>query len=164
MAFQVEQVRLRQISMPLVHFFETSFGRTYTRDIILVEVSCGGVSGWGEVTCGEHPFYNEEWTAGAWHLLNEYVVPRALGKTFGTAAESGGPSAGIRGHYMTRGGFEAACWDLEARLAGAPLWQHMAAGPGGRSRAESRSAFRIPLSNCWERSALRWKLAISGSS
>ncbi len=46
-----------------MHFFETSFGRTYERDIILVEVTSDGVSGWGEVTAGENPFYNEEWTA-----------------------------------------------------------------------------------------------------
>lgn len=118
--------------MPLVHFFETSFGRTYTRDIILVEVVCGGVSGWGEVTCGEHPFYNEEWTEGAWQLLNNYIAPRALGKTFASAAESGAPSAGIRGHLMSRGGFEAACWDLEARLAGVPLWKLI----GGGARRE----------------------------
>ena len=48
--------------MPLVHFFETSFSRTYEREILLVEVISDGVSGWGEVTAGEHPFYNEEWT------------------------------------------------------------------------------------------------------
>ena len=51
--------------MPLVHFFETSFGRTTHRRIILVEVESNGVSGWGEVTCGENPFYNEEWTDAA---------------------------------------------------------------------------------------------------
>lgn len=132
MEFQIEQVRLRQISMPLVHFFETSFGRTYSRDIILVEVICGGFSGWGEVTCGEHPFYNEEWTEGAWHLLKTYIVPRALGRRFSSAAGAGHPSAGIRGHYMARGGFEVACWDLEARMEGVPLWRKI----GGGARRE----------------------------
>ncbi len=51
--------------MPLVHFFETSFGRTYERAMVLVEVQSEGLSGWGEVTAGENPFYNEEWTATA---------------------------------------------------------------------------------------------------
>ena len=59
---KIERITLRQIRMPLVHFFETSFGRTYERDIILVEAQGDGVSGWGEVTAGENPFYNEEWT------------------------------------------------------------------------------------------------------
>jgi o-succinylbenzoate synthase len=76
MEFTINAVRLHHISMPLVHFFETSFGRTYTRDMILVEVRIRRVSGWGEVTCGEHPFYNEEWTEGAWLLLRDYHCAR----------------------------------------------------------------------------------------
>ena len=35
---KIDKIVLRQIRMPLVHFFETSFGRTTERDIILVEV------------------------------------------------------------------------------------------------------------------------------
>jgi len=132
MDFQIEQIRLHQIEIPLVHFFETSFGRTYTRQMILVEVVCGGVSGWGEVTCGEHPFYNEEWTGGAWTLLKEYIVPAALGKRFSSAAEARTVCAGMKGHQMARGGFEVACWDLEARLAGVPLWKLI----GGGARRE----------------------------
>ena len=34
---KLDRITLRQIRMPLVHFFETSFGRTTQRDIILVE-------------------------------------------------------------------------------------------------------------------------------
>ena len=63
---KIERVILREIQLPLVHFFETSFGRTTHRQMVLVEVVSEGVSGWGEVTCGEKPFYNEEWTASAW--------------------------------------------------------------------------------------------------
>ncbi len=114
--------------MPLVHFFETSFGRTYSRKMILVEVCCGGESGWGEVTCGEHPYYNEEWTEGAWALLNHYVVPSVLGKSLTSAAGVAALTAGMKGHRMTRGGLEAACWDLEARLAGVPLWKLIGGG------------------------------------
>ena len=37
MAVKLECITLRQIRLPLVHFFETSFGRTTERHIILVE-------------------------------------------------------------------------------------------------------------------------------
>ncbi len=114
--------------MPLVHFFETSFGRTYERDIILVEVFSEGVSGWGEVTCGENPFYNEEWTESAWLILKSYVAPRALGYVFESASDVWPRLAHIRGHYMARGGFEAAVWDLQARRNGRPLWQEIGGG------------------------------------
>jgi O-succinylbenzoate synthase len=132
MGIQLEKLVLRQIRMPLVHFFETSFGRTYERDIVLVEVVADGVSGWGEVTAGENPFYNEEWTDAAWLILRNYVAPRVLHHEFASAAEVALRTAHIRGHYMARGGLEAAVWDLEARRNGVPLWQQI----GGGARKE----------------------------
>lgn len=125
---KIEQVILRLIRMPLVHFFETSFGRTYERQMVLVEVRTGGVSGWGEVTCGENPFYNEEWTESAWLILKDYAIPRVLGLEFASAGEVCGRTAHIRGHNMARGGLEAAVWDLEARLKGEPLWKTIGGG------------------------------------
>jgi O-succinylbenzoate synthase len=132
MGIKLEQITLRQIRMPLVHFFETSFGRTYERDIVLVEVVADGVSGWGEVTAGENPFYNEEWTDAAWLILRNYVAPRVLNYEFETAAGVAARTAHIRGHNMARGGLEAAVWDLEARKNGVPLWKQI----GGGARKE----------------------------
>ncbi|MBV8866747.1 MAG: o-succinylbenzoate synthase [Acidobacteriaceae bacterium] len=124
----VERIVLRQLRMPLVHFFETSFGRTYQRDVILVEVSSDGTSGWGEVTAGEHPFYNEEWTGSVWPLLMDYVAPRVLHHPFSSASDVAARTAYIRGHNMARAGIEAAMWDLQARLNGEPLWKTIGAG------------------------------------
>src|SRR5579871_4308591 len=104
MGMQLERITLRQISMPLVHFFETSFGRTTERHMVLVEVVSGGISGWGEVTAGENPFYNEEWTESAWLILRDYVAPRVLRWKFQSAAEVGERTVHIRGHNMARGG------------------------------------------------------------
>jgi len=132
MAITIERVVLRQIQLPLVHFFETSFGRTYKRDIILVEVQAAGISGWGEVTAGENPFYNEEWTGSAWPLVRDYAAPRVLGRTLESANDTARLTGHIRGHNMARGGLEAAIWDLEARQLGIPLWKHI----GGGARRE----------------------------
>lgn len=116
--------------MPLVHFFETSFGRTHERDIVLVEAISNGISGWGEVTSGENPFYNEEWTGSVWPLLIDYIAPRVLRHRFDSAAEVNSRTAHIRGHNMARGGMETAVWDLEARLNNEPLWKRIGAGAG----------------------------------
>ena len=96
--------------------------------MVLVEVCSGGTSGWGEVTAGENPFYNEEWTDGAWLLLKNYVVPRVLHRDLENASAVAGLSAHIRGHKMTRGGLEAAVWDLQAKLRGQPLWREIGGG------------------------------------
>jgi o-succinylbenzoate synthase len=129
---KLERINLRQIRMPLVHFFETSFSRTYERNIILVEVQSGGASGWGEVTAGENPFYNEEWTESAWAILRDYAAPRVLGKELRSAEDVAPLTAHIRGHRMARGGLETAVWDLAARMANVPLWKCI----GGGSRRE----------------------------
>jgi o-succinylbenzoate synthase len=132
MGLQIDKIVLRQIRMPLLHFFETSFGRTYERAMVLVEAVSDGVSGWGEVTCGENPFYNEEWTDSAWLIVKDYCAPRVLGHDLSGASEVNALTAHIRGHNMARGGLEVAVWDLESRLAGQPLYRHI----GGGARRE----------------------------
>jgi O-succinylbenzoate synthase len=99
--------------------------------MLLVEAAAEGLAGWGEVTAGEHPFYNEEWTESAWLLLKQYVVPALARCRLESAAQLDGLTRHIRGHNMARGGLEAAVWDLEARICGKPLWQHI-----GGSRQE----------------------------
>ena len=143
MSFKIECVRLREIRLPLVHFFETSFGRTYERSMVLVEVVSGGVSGWGEVTAGENPFYNEEWTLSAWHIVRDYAVPRILGQTLADAGAVSPLTRHIRGHNMARGGLEAAVWDLQARLHGNPLWKEI----GGRARQQISCGVSIGIQN-----------------
>ena len=140
---KIESIALRQIRMPLVHFFETSFGRTTEREIVLVEVTSEGVSGWGEVTAGENPFYNEEWTDSAWLILRDYAAPRVLGQELKSAEDVNALTAHIRGHNMARGGLEAAVWDLEARKNGMPLWKQI----GGGARREIPCGVSIGIQN-----------------
>lgn len=143
MAFKIDRIRLREIGLPLVHFFETSFGRTYERRMVLVEVVSDGVSGWGEVTAGENPFYNEEWTLSAWHIVRDYAAPRILGKTLESASDVDPLTRHIRGHNMARGGLEVAVWDLEARLANQPLWKQI----GGGARKQISCGVSIGIQN-----------------
>jgi O-succinylbenzoate synthase len=100
--------------------------------MVLVEVVADGVSGWGEVTTGENPFYNEEWTGSAWMVVRDYVAPRVLNHDFDSAADVGGRVSHIRGHRMACGGVEVAVWDLEARRNGVPLAKQI----GGGARTE----------------------------
>jgi O-succinylbenzoate synthase len=122
---KIDRIVLREIRMPLVSFFETSFGRTYDRKIVLVEVHADGAIGWGEVTAGENPFYNEETTETSWHIIKEFVAPRVLNQELSSAGEIRERTRHIRGHNMACGGVETAAWELEARRAGLPLWKYI---------------------------------------
>ena len=143
MGFKIDRIVLRQIKMPLVHFFETSFGRTYERDMVIVEAVSDGVSGWGEVTAGENPFYNEEWTDSSWFIVRDFAAPRVLRHPFESAADVYARTEHIRGHFMARGGVEAACWDLEARQKNMPLWKLI----GGGARTEIACGVSIGIQN-----------------
>jgi O-succinylbenzoate synthase len=143
MALKIDRIILRQIRLPLVHFFETSFGRTYERHMVLVEVVSDGVSGWGEVTAGENPFYNEEWTESAWLIVRDYAAPRVVGQTLGSADDVAPLTAHIRGHNMARGGLEVAVWDLQARLHNQPLYREI----GGGARKEISCGVSIGIQN-----------------
>lgn len=119
----ISRIELREIRMRLLHPFETSFGVTRDRRIIVVRVSDGSLEGYGEVTAGEGPFYSHETTDTAWHILSDFVVPRVLGKEIDGPEDFGRLVEGIRGHNMAKGGLEAALWDLEARRRRLPLWR-----------------------------------------
>ncbi|MGA3211815.1 MAG: o-succinylbenzoate synthase [Terriglobales bacterium] len=119
----VEAITLREIRMPLVHFFETSFGRTTERRILLVTVHCEGVDGWGECTAGEDPFYSEEFIEDAWQIIAHYLAPALLGRSLEKAGDCIPLFARVRAHHMAKGAVENALWDAEAQQENVALWR-----------------------------------------
>jgi o-succinylbenzoate synthase len=120
---KIEAITLRELKIPLVHFFETSFGRTYTRRILLVTVHCDGLEGWGECVAGEDPFYSEEYIDGAWDVIGRYLGPALLGKTLHSGREVPALLARTREHRMAKAALENAVWDAEAQKKAIPLWK-----------------------------------------
>jgi o-succinylbenzoate synthase len=120
---KIEKITLREIRMPLVTPFETSFGRLTDRRMLIVEAACDGVSGWGESVAGEGPFYAPETVETAWHILHDFIWPILKGREFATASEISGMLSPIRGHNMAKAAIESAAWDAEARQKNIPLWK-----------------------------------------
>lgn len=122
----IKEIELREIRLPLVHFFETSFGRTTERRIVLARViDKDGAEGWGECTAGEGPFYSDEWTDSAWTTLKEFLAPMVVGREVESAAQVFSLMKPVRGHRMAKATIETACWEMEAKQAGLPLWRHL---------------------------------------
>jgi len=137
---KVEAITLREIQMPLVHFFETSFGRTYSRRILLITAHCDGVNGWGECVAGEDPFYSSEWIESAWPTIVRYLAPTILGQSLESARECATRFARVRGHRMAKAALENALWDAEARQLKQPLWKLL-----GGSRREIQCGVSIGI-------------------
>ena len=120
---KIEAFTIREIQMPLVHFFETSFGRTTGRRILLVTAHCEGINGWAECVAGENPFYSPEWIETAWPTMIEYFVPALVGRSLAQARESVVHMNSVRGHRMAKAAVENALWDAEAKQKQQPLWK-----------------------------------------
>ena len=118
---RIDHVELRELQMPLVHPFETSFGRTTMRRIVLVRVEAEGATGWGEVTAGETPLYSYETPETAWHILRDFLIPWTLGKEWRAPGEVAMRFRLIRGHNMAKAALENALWDMAAQQQNLPL-------------------------------------------
>ncbi|HEV2385984.1 MAG TPA: o-succinylbenzoate synthase [Candidatus Acidoferrales bacterium] len=127
---RIERVTLREIHLSLLAPFETSFGTTSERKILLVAAEADGATGWGEITAGEYPGYHPETTETAKHILADFLWPAVRGKQFATAAEFSALMSHTRGHNMAKAGLEAAVWDAEAKQKRVPLWKLL----GGNQR------------------------------
>ena len=120
---KIDSIILRELQVPLVRPFETSFGVTTNRRIVLAEVRSEGLTGWGECTAGERPFFSAESTDSCWQ-----VIVSELGPMLASAkVEHGGDCPKIfrlvRGNPMAKATLENAIWDLEAQRDGISLSQ-----------------------------------------
>src|SRR5215472_6806981 len=111
---KIEAITIREIQMPLVHFFETSFGRTTARRILLVTVHHQGGQSWGECVAGEHPYYSEESIETAWYVIEHELAPAIVGQELERGADCAAIFSRVRGHRMAKAAIENAIWEAEA--------------------------------------------------
>jgi o-succinylbenzoate synthase len=118
---RIDAIILRELHMPLVRPFETSFGVTRNRRIILAEVQSEGLSGWGECTAGERPFFSSESTDSAWQVLVQELAPVLAASSLENGGDCPGIFRAVRGNQMAKATLENAIWDLEAQREGVSL-------------------------------------------
>ena len=118
---KIERLELRLLKLPLVHFFETSFGRVHEKQFLIIRVEGDGTAGFGECVADADPYYSAETNETAWHIISDFIAPRVLGVGFAHPKEIFPALKAIRGHNMAKAAVEMAAWDLYARQRGEPL-------------------------------------------
>jgi O-succinylbenzoate synthase len=131
---RIERIELRLLRLPLVRFFETSFGRIHERPFVLVRLDGDGVAGLGECVADANPFYSAETTHTAWHIISAFVAPMVLGREFAHPREIFGAMERIRGHHMAKAAVEMAAWDLFAKQQALPLAEVLGGSPSIMAR------------------------------
>jgi O-succinylbenzoate synthase len=117
----IDAIHMREINMPLAYPFETSFGLTTARRILLIELESDGLTAWGECVAGEHPYFSDEMIDTAWIVIESELAPRLLEADLETGGSCVDLFKQVRGHRMAKAALENAVWDLEAQVEGISL-------------------------------------------
>ncbi len=120
---KIDAIYLRELRIPLVKPFVTSFGPTTDRRILLVEIKGEGLTGWGECVAGEHPYYSYETIDTAWLMLSTELGPALTAAEIAHSGKCSSIFKQIRGHRMAKAALENAVWDLEAQMRNVSLAQ-----------------------------------------
>jgi o-succinylbenzoate synthase len=122
---QLDRLELRELNLPLKHPFETSFGRTTNRRVLIVQaIDHNGATGYGECVAMEGPFFSGETIDTAWIIIAKHIAPLLASRDV-QADNLFQALSPIRGNPMAKGAVEAAVWDLESRRLNLPLWKHL---------------------------------------
>jgi len=117
----IDAIHMREINMPLAYPFETSFGLTTARRILLVELESEGVTAWGECVAGEHPYYSDEMIDTAWIITEAELAPKLLDADLERGGDVPDALKQVRGHRMAKAALENAVWDLESQVKNVSL-------------------------------------------
>jgi O-succinylbenzoate synthase len=147
---RIERLELRLVRLPLVRFFETSFGRVYDRTFIVTRLEGEGVCAYGECVADDNPYYSSETTETAWHIIKDFLAPLVLGVPFAHPRDVFPAMSRVRGHHMAKAALEMAAWDLYARQQGVPL-SHVLGG----ARTEIAAGVSIGIQDSLEQLAER---------
>ncbi len=118
---RLEKITLYPLKMPLVAHFETSFGRIYERECVLVKIESEGLVGWGECAADRDPGYSYETTGTVIHILKDFILPLLAGQDVTDASGFQRRVAPVRGHPLAKAGVEMALWDLLGKRDGKSL-------------------------------------------
>ncbi|MDP6438555.1 MAG: o-succinylbenzoate synthase [Candidatus Brocadiia bacterium] len=122
-SMRVDSIEIARVAMPLIYPFRTAFGDDETIESVLVRLSAGGLSGWGEGSSLALPAYSAECARTQFIISRDFVAPLLLGQEVDSGERLQGLLSGIKGNYFAKSAFDMAWWDLHAREVGRPLWQ-----------------------------------------
>jgi o-succinylbenzoate synthase len=118
---RIDAIELIRVAMPLVYPFRTAFGNDETVESLLVRLSSGGESGWGEAAPWKNPAYSPECAATQFIMARDFMAPFLLGQDVASGGELQERLGGIKGNPFAKAGFDLAWWDLYAKQLARPL-------------------------------------------
>ncbi|MCP4724235.1 MAG: o-succinylbenzoate synthase [bacterium] len=120
---KIEKIELCRVKIPLKHYFETSFGRVYDEEHILVKIHSDGIFAYGESSVAPDPFYIYETCDTVWHIYRDFLIPSLINKDFDDAGSLCEAMAPVRGHNFAKHGLESAFLTLLSTKENKPFFK-----------------------------------------
>ena len=131
---KIDKAELYVVKLPLISPFVTGAGAIDYRESLLLKITSGEFSGWGECAAFKDPWYYHETIDTALSIASNYLIPELL-RSSGLIPEMIPELySWIRGHNMAKAMIENAVFDLYARKNEIPLFQVLG---GARKRIRS---------------------------
>jgi len=123
---QIRDIVTYHVKLPLIHPFQTSFGKFEAKDAILVRlITENGIEGWGETASLGTPLYSPDFTQSDRIIQEQFIIPYLIGRKGKSVTDFLDVFKPIRGHSFAKAGVEMAIWDALAKEADLPLWKYL---------------------------------------
>src|SRR5690242_13397259 len=119
----IDRIDLYRVAMPLLVPWRTAYGEDAVIESVLVRMTSGAHSGWGEASPLAAPTYSPEWAAGVFQVARDFLAPRLVGQDVPSGARLQQQLSLVKGNPFAKGGLDLAWWDLHAQQQGQPLYR-----------------------------------------
>jgi O-succinylbenzoate synthase len=120
---QIDSIDVFHVALPLAENRAPAAGAADVLETVLVRMQSEGLSGWGEASPGNAPRASEEWAAGAFQCIRDWLAPALANSAVDTAVDLQTRLAVFQGNRYAKAALDGAWWDIEARRQGKPLYQ-----------------------------------------
>ena len=120
---KINKIHLFHVAMPLIEPWVTAYGNQANIESLFVGLESDDLIGWGECAPAPLPFYNSEYTAGAFCLARDGLGLTIINQTITSADQLTNLFAQFKGNEFAKSAFDAAWWDLNAKKMKTPLWK-----------------------------------------
>ncbi len=118
---QITSIEAITVNLPFVTPFSISSYTWTCKEALLIKISSGELSGWGECVADPDPFYSPETTVSCLHIIKEFIIPVLKSGMDFTDFEK--EMKHIRGNMMAKAAVENAFLDLIAKVENKPLYE-----------------------------------------
>ncbi len=112
---KIDRAELIVFDLPIKHPFTVSFGTITNRNAILVKLYSNGVVGYWECASFHFPLYLPDFTAAEYLVLEKFILPAILWKSFSSPEEFVASYQFVKWHNFAKTAVECAFWHILAQ-------------------------------------------------